>query len=287
MKSAPRANITILIIFMLLAASVIALLVTGYVRTMVSFSSNFYAYHKAYYLAQWGLDLQLAKIQQRAIGYQDTVDIAPLYDCIVGNRNRSYTQQLCTGTGVIVAQGQQLMRNADASGACRTETAYHLSWGDAVGFPLFVDSQSAPFAALPVYEDRFEWWGMTVDALSTSTAKEYGAGIVKLEQKWSGYELPEGDFSWIVQQPLEQRELSITSFSWLQDIGQWLYYFVVFNPEQGSSQLSFCLQSKKPIALTQVTAHSFANYRGVGVWVEARRTIELPWFVFSTVVDSQ
>lgn len=290
----PKANITILVIFMLITASVIGLLVMWYVRNMLTFSNNFFSYNKAYYLAEGWIELQLTKAQQRGIGYQDDVDLSEYYPCIAGNKWVAQWSSLCQSTAGLVAQGDLLTRSFDAL-SCSEATAYSIQWGDAIGFPLFVeDAPSNIFDEQKNYTDLFDSFSMDIEVPNSSSDKKLGFGIVKLVQdsQWQRDLPQEGWFSRVIDGPYDNQSLTKADFPFnADDIGPGLYYFVVFNPqastETDQEELQFCLSSPKDIALTQLWARSFATFRGVSVWLEARRTIELPWFVFSTVIEGR
>jgi hypothetical protein len=107
-----------------------------------------------------------------------------------------------------------------------------------------------------------------------------GQGLRDLPEEWW--------FSWVSSSTYTNQSITKNNFPFDgDDVGPGLYYFVVFNPQAqwANGEIAFCVQSQKNLALTQIGAKSFATFRGVSVWLEARRTIELPGFVFSTVVE--
>lgn len=276
---------------MLITAAVIGLLVMWYVRTMLTFSNNFFAYNKAYYLAEWGLEFQLTKIQQRWIGFQDEVVLSDYYPCIAGNKWRERGSALCTVNASTVAQWGLLSRSFDAT-SCNDDSVYRIDGWDAVWFPLFVEQWVVNTLQEEIaYEDLFaNSFSVDIEVPNPDTSKDMGYGIVKLVQNAFGQrDLPEAWwFSWVSSSQYSNQSITKNSFPFDgDDVGPGLYYFVVFNPQaQGNgNEIAFCLQSQSDLALTQIGAKSFATFRGVSVWLEARRTIELPGFVFSTVVE--
>ncbi len=288
----PSWNITILVIFMLLTAAVIWLLVMWYVRNMLTFSNNFFAYNKAYYLAEWWLELQLSKIQQRGVWYQDDGDdLSSYYPCLAGNKGREWWATLCAVNASITAQWNLLSRQFDAED-CDEKSYYEIAWGDAIGFPLFVeDAVSNVFQEDVEYQDLFEQsFSVDIEVPNGNSSQELGFGIVKLVKntEWQ-WDIPEdSSFSRVAYWPYASQTITRNSFpTYADDVWPWLYHFVVFNPTSSSStsDVQFCVSSTNDLALTQIGAKSFATFRWVSVWLEARRTIELPWFVFSTVVD--
>lgn len=290
-RKAPKANIIILVIFMLITAAVIGLLVMWYVRTMLTFSNNFFAYNKAYYLAEWGLELQLTKIQQRWIWFQDEVSLSEYYPCIAGNKGRERWSALCDVSASTVAQGWLLSRSFDAT-TCNDNSVYRIDGGDAVWFPLFVEEWVGNVLQEELtYDDLFtNSFAVDIEVPNPDQSKDIGYGIVKLVQNGQGLrDLPEEWwFSWVSSSTYTNQSITKNNFPFDgDDVGPGLYYFVVFNPQAqwANGEIAFCVQSQKNLALTQIGAKSFATFRGVSVWLEARRTIELPGFVFSTVVE--
>ncbi len=69
-----RWNISILVIFVLLASSLLGILSMNFVQQMMKSSSVVHSYYKAYYLSKAWIELGLAQIQHRWIGFEYTVN---------------------------------------------------------------------------------------------------------------------------------------------------------------------------------------------------------------------
>lgn len=63
-------NISILVIFILLASSLIGVLTTTYVRELLYYSDNINKYYKSYYMSKWWIELSLAQINNRWVWFE-------------------------------------------------------------------------------------------------------------------------------------------------------------------------------------------------------------------------
>ncbi len=65
-----KANISILVIFVLIASSLIWVLAMNFVKQLLFASDNILSYYKSYYLANAGLELMMSQVQNRWIGWE-------------------------------------------------------------------------------------------------------------------------------------------------------------------------------------------------------------------------
>jgi len=63
-------NISILVIFVLLASSLLGILSMNFVQQMMKQSAVVHNYYKAYYLSKAGLEISLAQVASRDIGFE-------------------------------------------------------------------------------------------------------------------------------------------------------------------------------------------------------------------------
>ena len=66
-------NISILVIFILLASSLLGILSMNFVQQMMKQSAVIHSYYKAYYLSKAGIELGLTQIKHRGIGFNYTI----------------------------------------------------------------------------------------------------------------------------------------------------------------------------------------------------------------------
>jgi hypothetical protein len=65
-----KANISLLVIFVLLASSLIALLTMHQIQNLMSYGATTSNYFRAYYLAKAGLELALTEANIREAGFE-------------------------------------------------------------------------------------------------------------------------------------------------------------------------------------------------------------------------
>ncbi|MDR3168989.1 MAG: hypothetical protein LBU27_04455 [Candidatus Peribacteria bacterium] len=68
-----RGNISLLVIFILLGSSLIALLAMSQLRNLITYGATTSNYFKAYYLAKAGLELAITETSLRDAGFEVSV----------------------------------------------------------------------------------------------------------------------------------------------------------------------------------------------------------------------
>ncbi len=72
-KISNRGNISILVIFILIASSLIWILTTNYVRDLMQYNNIIYWYYKSYYLSKAWLETSLTEISQNWIWFENVI----------------------------------------------------------------------------------------------------------------------------------------------------------------------------------------------------------------------
>lgn len=125
-------NISILVIFILLASSLIWILTSNYVRELLSYSDGISKYYKTYYISKWWLELALAQINNRGVWFQYTIS---------SWNDISYSNFLFTWASSFVSDvhwvDPKISKSFDQSTWCKYP--FSLSGGDSVVLPLFKD----------------------------------------------------------------------------------------------------------------------------------------------------
>jgi hypothetical protein len=128
-------NISILVIFVLLASSLLGILSMNFVQQMMKQSATVHNYYKAYYLAKAGLELSLAQVTSRGVGFEYTISNE---DAIVsGNFFSGFDQSIYSLSTQISGMSMMLSKNFWQSTGC--DTPYILAPGDTTIVPLFRD----------------------------------------------------------------------------------------------------------------------------------------------------
>ncbi len=130
----PKWNISILVIFILLASSLIWILTMDFIKQMVSYTNDIYSYHKSYYHAQAGLELALTQIDNAGIGFSNKItssdDIfVDNFDCIN-----------CDFEVNIEWKTQYLSDSFWMGSGCNDDTAFVLWWWESMVLPMFTQA---------------------------------------------------------------------------------------------------------------------------------------------------
>lgn len=68
-----RGNISLLVLFVLLACSLLGLLTVHFLKNMSTQYNQITSYYKSYYLAQAGIETALTQLQHRGLGFSENI----------------------------------------------------------------------------------------------------------------------------------------------------------------------------------------------------------------------
>jgi len=128
-----RGNISILVIFVLLASSLLGILSMNFVQQMMKQSAVVNSYYKSYYLSKAWVELWLATIKHRGIGFEYSVNT---WDKIVReNFFSGFNYSLST----TISGTASLLSKKFWQGSGCEDFPYVLSGGESLILPLFRD----------------------------------------------------------------------------------------------------------------------------------------------------
>jgi len=303
-----RGNISILVIFILLASSLLGILSMNFVQQMMKQSTVVNSYYKAYYLSKALIEIGLSQIQHRGIGFEYTIHT---WDDIVRNNffsgHRFAISSYISGTAVLLSQKFRL-----DPPSC--QFPYLLSGWQSIILPLIKENYvwlvTWTFGSIITYQNIANLFKTDKIKVVSSSAWEVTFGILIL----SGNDLsPNGIFfrtwmltsAWIssfkqqfelylstidsVLYPLEAQLKNRYEQSWL--IENWFsMYFMISN---GSDiPQSFCIAVDQPnpsipwyIAVLPTDTfflQSQASYSDQHVALDASYAQPIPGFLFNT-----
>lgn len=125
-------NISILVIFILLASSLIWILTSNYVRELFSYSDGISKYYKSHYISKWWLELALAQVNNRGVWFQ--------YDIFTWSefsRSNFLCNWTCSFSSELHWTNRKISKQFDDWTGC--DYPFSLSGGDSVVLPLFKD----------------------------------------------------------------------------------------------------------------------------------------------------
>ncbi len=145
----PKWNISILVIFVLLASSLIWILTMNFVKQMVSYTNDMYSYNKSYYHAKAGLELALVEIDNAGIWFSNKVRAGD--DIFVDN----FDCNNCEFDIEIVWKTQYLSDRFWMWSGCNDDNAFVLNGGESIILPLF--TQSYTESNFAVFNDEIDY----------------------------------------------------------------------------------------------------------------------------------
>ncbi len=145
LKYSLKWNISVLVIFVLLASSLIWLLTMNFLRQMTAYTQNFYGYHKAYYISKAGLELALVEIKNSGIWFTNYIS---------GGQEIFWQNFDCDNCDLelnIKWKSQYLSNLFWLWEFCNDENSFKLQWGESLIVPLFTQTEIVNNAA--VFDD--------------------------------------------------------------------------------------------------------------------------------------
>ncbi len=287
----PKWNISILVIFILLASSLIGILTMDFIKQMVSYTNDIYSYHKSYYYAKAWLELALTEIDNVGIGFSNfIVDEDSIFvdnfDCVN-----------CNFEVNIEWKTQYLSNNFWMGSGCGDDNAFVLKWWESMVLPMF--TQIYPEDNISLFNDDINY---DIDILKY---RDYLRFITNQDF--------DGRFNlWLIvllDGEVQRDLLFMRSLDWWQNMfvkyfedynnyygdrilknKDYLVYFVLSNIEDWES--SFCIHMdtiniwwvEKNIELptTKFFVSSFGGFLGRTVWLQAIYGQPVPWFLVNT-----
>jgi len=131
----PKGNISILVIFILVASSVIGMLTMHFVQQLLHYNSTISNYYKSYYMTRAGLELSLSQISNRGVGFEYSVRTG---DLIIQNNFKCYPN--CNFQTTIRWRSTFLNQSPRVASGCDWKVAYVLSTGQSMIVPFFQDN---------------------------------------------------------------------------------------------------------------------------------------------------
>lgn len=278
-------NISILVIFILLASSLLGVLAMNFVQSMMKQSATVYNYYQSYYLAKAWVELSLAELGHRGLGFEQTFsDPSFLSGNFLCAGRCSFSFGLSwTSTNL----SQQFRTNETC------QSPFVLSGGASLIIPLFKDKWVASldeWFTLPIgYQNLYG--ALASATVETQSLDPVTFGIVVL----SGEELAGNGIFFQTGILKEWPRLFLDSFGayfWNlssitnlsnENILPYRFYFLISN--HASDQISFCLSAQQPLPTQQYYIKSQWVYDHQTLWLEAISKQPIPDFLINGYLD--
>ena len=282
-------NISILVIFVLLASALLGVLTMNFVQQMMRSSATIYNYYQSYYIAKWGLEFGLAELTHRGIGFQQTLN----------SWNALFSWNFlckwrCGMRSDLLWTSPLLSNDIQAQTGC--QSPYILSWHSSLLVPLFEDVTTWSYATLFSSNIQYKNLYSAVDNLQVHAALDgdvvFGMLILSWEDLFS-----EGIFfrTWNLQNDLQSfissfesrlQSLNIPGLTALtnDDISPYRFYFMISNPIENTA-VSFCLSSQEPLPPQQYYLKSRGKYDDQVLGLDALYKQPIPDFLLNAYTD--
>lgn len=148
LKKSKKANIMLLVLFVMFVSSLLGLLVSQYIRNMIAISGLYKEYYSTYYYAYAWLELGLAQVKyresnsQKPFGFEDQVSFNQFSECA---GTCAFEMTISSRSQIITDSYNPLVTNCSGSNAMGEvnplirEDIYRIDPGDAFIVPLFYD----------------------------------------------------------------------------------------------------------------------------------------------------
>ncbi|MCX6822535.1 MAG: hypothetical protein NTX91_00870 [candidate division SR1 bacterium] len=283
----PKGNISILVIFVLLASSLLGVLAMNFVQSMMKQSATVYNYYQSYYLAKAGVELSLAELGHRGIGFEQTFSDASF---LSGNFICAGRCSLSVGlSGMTTHLSQQFQTQSIDSSVTACQFPFVVSGGQSFILPLFQDnfigSLTDGFTTSIVYTNLYG--ALAAAEIQTSNLSQVTFGMVVL----SGNDLADngiffqtGDIkgglpAFLTSFDTYFRNISALTDISREDISPYRFFFMISNSHQ--EPISFCLAGPQALPTQQYYIQSQGTYDHQTLGLEAVYKQPIPDFLLN------
>ena len=275
-------NISILVILVLLACSLMGILSMNFLNNLISYTDNSYSYYKSYYYAKAWLELALTEINNSDVWFSHVIWF---WDVI--NQNFG-------GGGAfnvnIMWRFTFLSDNFWQSTVCDESTALSIPAKWSITLPMFYDDSSA--------------YGTIFSSVKTIQLLSNDRNKLSVQYLWDWYNYPKLDV-WVIFQSWDSILWDYIYMTWLvfnsnffknyfqnfdsmyPDVWNYKYlsYIVISNPTD--SEVKFCINAWESLwPTTKYFISSRWEYRGKTVWLQAIYAQPLPSFFINPYVST-
>ena len=289
-------HVSILIILVLLASSLVWLLTMNFLKQMVSYTNETYSYHKSYYFAKAWLELSLVEIDNSWIGFSNVLSwSSPIF-------LENFDCEYCWFDVNLQWKTKYLSDKFRLSNECNDDTAFLLKSRESFVLPMFsqnlVSSNIEVFSE-PKYNFDLLKYRKSLDFVQNQKIKpwwEVNLWLIIL----SGNDINR-DYLFIKSYSISENILkdyfdSFDDFYWykLLDGAKFLSFLLISNA--WTEDLSFCIHSDK-VSYWWVSQDAYLptmNFYISSIWHYLNRSVGLqaiygqaiPWFLANTYLTN-
>jgi len=287
----PKWNISILVIFVLLASSLLGVLAMNFVQSMMKQSATIFNSYQSYYLAKAGVELWLSELGHRGVGFEQTFTDSGFMsqNFLCAGRNTPCMMQLVLSwTSTYLSQ----QFRADPTGEDSVMVCQYpfvlAKWASLV-IPAYKDITQQDlannFSSVTKYQNLYPALRDLEVHLSWSSASDVTFGLLIL----SGDNLADNGIffqTWDIRTDISTflnafeslQSLWFASLS-LPDLAPYRFVFMISN--SSDALVSFCLTSKVALPTQQYYLKSRWAYDQQQLWLEAIYQQPIPDFLLN------
>lgn len=283
-----RWNISILVIFVLIASSLIWILTTNYIKDLMQYNNIIYGYYKSYYLSKAGLELQLSEIAQNWIWFENTIQT---WDNIV---SWNFLCKNCKFNSSILWNAKYFSKNIRKDSGCTNPIVLN-TWESFI-LPLFKQINSwtnyKKLTTLPIYQNMAnQAWEIKLEHTSPSnwelTIWIFIMSWEDILQDWVFVKTLTINYPNIINDFLNSFNTYATNILvWnytlsnaYTNTAMGLKSFLLFgNTKENQQALSFCINIQQPWLLHAITLPTNTFYIK-SIWNNLEKTIGLEAFL--------
>jgi hypothetical protein len=254
-----KANILIMVLFVLIVTALFWLILSQQARSMLSTVSNISNYYKTYYLAYGGVQVWFAHQSSHGYWYEDVLSL------------KNWEEET-TNIAINIQSRQTMIHQDTISNICTDQTMYSIRPGDAYIVPLFFDEakwfNTQSYSSISSSELRSEYApkliskGVANDTIVIRIVDEqlqnYNAQRMHT-LKWQEETIPLSFIEYTANNPENKA------------------YLIIANPNANS--ISICIQSNKPLVNSYIQISSTASYHDTQVTLFGKKQFQVPGFL--------
>lgn len=274
-------NISILVLFVLLASSLLGVLTMTFVQHMMKQTATLYTYYQSYYLAKAGIEFGLAQLPFRGIWFEYIVNTGNLLLA----SNFLCASKWCDFSFSLSGTSSELSEKFWEGSGCLSP--FTLKTGQSLLFPLVKDigiSSGSFLFSGQIFNKNLYKEIKTAKIITTDTVPiVYGMLVLSgwdLASDWIYFQtwVFDTDGLWKFLKNFEEH-IQLPTLITNSNISPYALYLMVSSLDH---PLSFCLSSSESLPTQQYYLKSLGHYHQQSIWLEAIYRQPIPDFLMNT-----
>lgn len=274
-------NISILVILVLLACSLMGILSMNFLNNLLSYTDNSYSYYKSYYFAKAGLELALTEIDNSDVWFSQEILINNVINSNFGWEEEWFNVSILWKSPFL---SNEFWKTFD----CNEITALSIPAKWSMTLPMFYDN-SSDYDTILSPNSVYDYLANAWDKLEVRYLWEQNPvlDIWVIFQSWDSILWDYIYMTWLTFNSTFFKNYFKNFNSMYPDVLNYKYlsYIVISNPTD--SEVKFCVNAwESSWPTTKYFISSRWQYRGKTVWLQAIYAQPLPSFFINPYVNT-